>query len=259
MASEFTSHAWNVRPKNASSEGIHSDESAQALGFRGGFVPGVTLYENLVVKLLEQDPGWLSQGRAELHFRRPVYDAEEVTFTIDAKTQEWRITAEGSTRPRAYGALRLHDEPPSVPAGQLTPQSGKRLGDPAQIGALMESVVEFPPDRVEAAARASGFPLADISRLVPPGLWTNPVDLLHSYFECPMTIHLSSKIWHRSPLREGEILYKRGQITGFEERSGNHIVHLNAELSTHGRLIAVVSHSSVFKLREGERGLSQPA
>lgn len=250
MASEFTSRTWKVRPKNASSEGIHSDESAQALGFRGGFVPGVTLYENLVVKLLEQDSGWLSHGRAELHFGRPVYDGEEVTFTINGETQEWQITGEGATRSRAYGVLRLDDEPPSIPAGQLTPKSGKPLGDTAQIGALMESVVEFPPDRVEAAARASGFPIAGSPRLVPSGLWMNPVDLLHAYFECPMTIHLSSRIWHRSPLREGEILYKRGQITGFEERNGNHIVHFNAGLTASGRPIAIVSHSSVFKLRE---------
>ncbi|TAJ18954.1 MAG: hypothetical protein EPO65_07865 [Dehalococcoidia bacterium] len=148
MASEFTSRAWKVRPKNASSEGIHGDESAQALGFRGGFVPGVTLYENLVVKLLEQDSRWLSHGRAELHFGRPVYDGEEVTFTINGKTHDWQIAGEGEVRSRAHGALRLNDEPPSIPAGQLTPRSGKPLGDPAQIGALMESVVEFPPDRV---------------------------------------------------------------------------------------------------------------
>lgn len=250
MASVFTSRVWKVCPKNASSEGIHSDESAQALGFRGGFVPGVTLYENLVVKLIEQDPDWLSHGRAELHFGRPVYDAEEVTFTINGETQEWHITGEEATRSRAYGALRFDDGPPSIPAGQPTSKSGKPLGDIAQIGALMESEVEFPPDRVEAAARASGFPTAGFPRLVPPGLWMNPVDLLHSYFECPMTIHRSSRVWHLSPLREGEILYKRGQITGFEERNGNHIVHFNARLTVPGRPIAIVSHSSVFKLRD---------
>lgn len=250
MASMFTSRTWKARPKNASSEGIHSDESAQALGFRGGFVPGVTLYENLVVKLLEQDPGWLSHGRAELHFGRPVYDAEEVSFAINGETQEWHIAGEGSTRPRAYGVLGFDDDPPSIPAGQLTPKSGKPLGDDAQIGALMELVVDFPPDRVEAAARASGFPIAGFPRLVPPGLWTNPVDLLHSYFECPITIHLSSRIWHLSALQEGEILHKRGQITGFEERNGNYIVHYNAGLTAQGRPIAIISHSSVFKLRE---------
>ncbi len=250
MADRFTSRTWTVRPRNASNEGIHNDAAAQRLGFRGAFVPGVTLYENLVVGLLTQDAAWLSHGRTEMNFRRPVYDVDEMTFTINSETQGWQLASEGEPRPRAYGVLQFDSEPPLIPTGQLVPKDGKPLGDPAQVGALMESAVEFPAERMEAAAKASGFPLSGSPRVVPAGLWTNPVDMLHAYFDCPVTIHLTSRIWHQSPLLEHEILQKRGQIIGFEERNGNRIVHFNAELTASGRPIATIAHSSVYRMRD---------
>ena len=64
----------------------------------------------------------------------------------------------------------------------------------------------------------------------------------------PSPIHFTSRVWHHSTLMEGEKLHKRGQITGFEERRGNRIVHFTAELTAGGRLVAVIAHSSVFEL-----------
>ena len=112
----------------------------------------------------------------------------------------------------------------------------------------METTVEFAPERIELAAEASGFPRTGSPRTVPVGLWTNPVDLLHDYFDCAMTIHFTSRIWHYSPLRQGEILHKRGELVGFEDRRGNKIVRFNAELSTSGRRIATIAHASVYQL-----------
>lgn len=248
MVSGIQSRTWDVRPKNASNQGIHSDETAQALGFAGAFVPGVTLYENLVVGLLEQDPEWLSHGRAEMNFRRPVYDNELVSVTVNGETGEWSLKGDADERARAYGVLHFDEEPPTVPAGELAEKTGKPLGDPAQIGALMECSVEYTNERIEGAASASGFPKMGSPRVVPVGLWTNPVDLLHGYFDCPTTMHYTSRVWHYSPLRQGEILHKRGQIVGFEDRRGNQVVHFTAELTAAGRLVAKIAHASVYQL-----------
>lgn len=248
MSSKFESQVWTAHPKNASQEGIHNDETAQRMGFESAFVPGVTLYESLVVGLLKQDPDWLSHGRVEMNFRRPVYNGEEVALTVDGPTQEWELKREGDERARAYGLLAFSEEPPTIPTGADGAKTNKPLGDPSQIGTLMETSVEFAPERIELAAEASGFPRTGSPRTVPVGLWTNPVDLLHAYFDCTTTIHFTSRVWHYSPLRQGEILHKRGELVGFEDRRGNKVVKFNAELSTSGRLIAVIAHASVYQL-----------
>ena len=38
---------WTARPRNLSPNGIHDDDRARELGFSGGFVTGVVLYEVL--------------------------------------------------------------------------------------------------------------------------------------------------------------------------------------------------------------------
>lgn len=198
MRGIFKSVEWSIRPMNASKEGIHDDETAQKLGFESAFVPGVTLYENLVIQLLDQDPGWLEDGRVEMNFRRPVYDGEKVLVRVDGSDQSWQIKSESDERARAYGLLRFDELPPVIQDGTPWEKTGRPLGDPSQIGTLMESTVEYSVERIEMAADASGFPRTGSPSIVPVGLWTNPVDLLHQWFDWPTTIHFTSRIWHYS-------------------------------------------------------------
>ena len=248
MGNDIPSQRWTVRPRNTSDVGIHGDETAQRLGFEGAFVPGVTVYEHLVVGLLQHDPAWLSHGRVEMHFRRPVYDNEAVELAIDGEAGAWSLWGAADERPRAYGLLHVDDDPPVVPSGEAFGERGQPLGDPAQIGALMELSAQYGAERIQGAALASGFPMAGPHGVVPVGLWTNPVDLVRAYFDQPTTIHLDSRIWHYSPLQVGEVLLKRGQIVRFEERRGSQVVHYTAELTASGRLIARIAHASVYRL-----------
>jgi hypothetical protein len=58
-----------------SSNQIHSDEMAQAYGFRGGLVPGVTVSAYLVHPAVEAwGTEWLSRGSAQAVVSTPVYD-----------------------------------------------------------------------------------------------------------------------------------------------------------------------------------------
>jgi len=201
----FEPRTWSIQPKNASAEGIHDDTTAQRLGFRSAFVPGVTLYENLVVGLLEQDPQWLHHGRVEMNFRGPVYDGEVVRCSIIEGGDAWEVRGPEDARARGYGLLHFDGDPPEIPAGAPSPKTGKPLGDAVQVGTLMECEVEFSPERIRAAAEASGFYRMAPPEVVPVGLWTNPVDLLHGWFDSPTTIHYTSRIWHYSPLLVGEV------------------------------------------------------
>ena len=73
---------------------IHSDEWAQSQGFKGGLVPGITLW-GYMNEMLTNSFGneWLSRGKAKFRFRQPVYDLEQVVCCGVVKERE--ETAEG--------------------------------------------------------------------------------------------------------------------------------------------------------------------
>ena len=71
------SRRWRAVPRNVSPNGIHDDDRARELGFEGGFVTGVTLYEHVAAKLLDQDPEWLSHGRVEMPPKPGVHPRED--------------------------------------------------------------------------------------------------------------------------------------------------------------------------------------
>lgn len=247
---QIASRRWLARPRNLSDAGIHSDAAAQRLGFAGGFVPGVALYEHIVADLLRQGLPWLHQGSVELHFRRPVYDGEEVAFAIDAAEPGFTITAPDGGDPRAAGRLMLDVPPPDVTTEPAVTPERAPLGAPDQIGIPLR--IEQRPDAELAAiaAASSGFPQDEGGRmLVPAGLWLNPINLLRAYFDAPVTIHYAGRVWHHSPVYDGETVVKRGAITGFEERKGNRIVAFTVAVTTaDGRPVVTIEHQSVFEL-----------
>lgn len=62
---------------------IHT-EQARDYGFRGGIVPGLTLYGYLSRPLVDRyGTEWLSQGQFEVRFRQPVYDGDELLMRVE--------------------------------------------------------------------------------------------------------------------------------------------------------------------------------
>ena len=73
-----------VNPEPDSENRIHSDEVALRHGFRGGLVPGVTVYGYLCPAIVDAlGARWAAQGRAEVRFQAPVYDGESVRVTSE--------------------------------------------------------------------------------------------------------------------------------------------------------------------------------
>src|SRR3972149_5196706 len=88
---QFRSREWGAQPHNLSAAGIHDGETARRLGFQGGFVPGVALYEHVAAELLNQGVDWLRGGRASYQFRRPVYSGEDTRFAISAEDRAFTL------------------------------------------------------------------------------------------------------------------------------------------------------------------------
>src|SRR4029077_2843810 len=77
--------AYQVKARNTaqqSENAIHHDDVAQRYGFRGGLVPGVTVYAYLTEPLVATlGSAWLQRGTASVRFVKPLFDGEE--FQVD--------------------------------------------------------------------------------------------------------------------------------------------------------------------------------
>src|SRR5258708_3774385 len=64
---------------------IHDDRIAAAYGFRGGLVPGVTVYGYMTLPVLDHfGEEWLDRGAMSVRFKAPGYDGEEVAIEAHA-------------------------------------------------------------------------------------------------------------------------------------------------------------------------------
>ena len=253
MAVQFHTREWIAQPRNLSAAGIHDDETARKLGFAGGFVPGVALYEHIAAEMVNQGTDWLHQGTASYQFRRPVYSGEDTRIRVSAEDNTFTMHNLTDEAPRALGRLNIDDAMPTIPNGTpaALPATKVPLGDPAQIGVLFRHERQIDTTNLDASAAITGFPRdgGDGRRIVPAGQWTNPVGMLGAYFDCPTTIHFQGSVWHHNPLYDGELLITRGVITEFYERGGNQVVHFQViEETADGRPIATIDHHSVYQL-----------
>src|SRR3954452_24826618 len=77
-----TPASYKVRASNLvpdSANKIHDDDVAQRFGFSGALVPGVDLFAYVTHPLVEAwGTAFLTSGRVEVRFRRPVYDGDEI-------------------------------------------------------------------------------------------------------------------------------------------------------------------------------------
>ena len=73
---------YRVRAFNNASDStnlIHADEHARRYGYRGGLVPGVSIFAYMSRSLVDfLGRAWLERGSADVRFLHPIYDGEEV-------------------------------------------------------------------------------------------------------------------------------------------------------------------------------------
>src|SRR5229473_977380 len=122
---------------------IHDDQVAAAYGFRGGLVPGVTVYGYLAAPVIEHLGGaWLERGAMDVRFQQPVYDGEEVDIEVRADSEQ-RVRVEIAGR--ASATAWIHDgTPPAIagyvarPIDQCPPASQESLAKGVVLGTLVK-------------------------------------------------------------------------------------------------------------------------
>jgi hypothetical protein len=236
----FRVRAHNTAPDSENK--IHDDRVAAAYGFRGGLVPGVTVYGYMVPAIVEQlGRDWLARGSANFRLVAPCYEGETVVTRCNGSA----ISAEredGSLY--ASGTVSMNGDTPAV--GTPLPYTPP------------------PPDQRPAASPGTvvpGRPLGSIRRTVetaneievPECLlhWANQI--LMANFVMSTWIHAGSHVRHHRLPAHGEELEIRGTIQECFERKGRRFAvaclsFFGGDGPSAGELIASVRHTFIYEL-----------
>src|SRR5579871_327346 len=87
-------HVCAVNTASDSENRIHEDSVAASYGFRGGLVPGVTVYGYMASAVIEHlGPDWLHRGAMDVRFHEPVYAGDPVEITVMEDSGRVRVEA----------------------------------------------------------------------------------------------------------------------------------------------------------------------
>jgi hypothetical protein len=228
---------------------IHDDRVAAQYGFRGGLVPGVTVYGYLAATVIGHfGETWLSRGAIDVRFQKPVYEGDEVVVTTEPQDGgRVRVEIAGCASAVAW----LHDEagPSSI---ESAPPGGRRV--PASH-TLEPGTILGSPDRLLDLAQARLS--APLDSAIGPDRLAHPAILLGlaneifvANYELGPWIHAASEVRKFSRVRDGERIQVRARIEEQFERKGHDFVVLNVHiLAADGRLIEHVRHTAIWRPR----------
>jgi len=270
--SALARHRVSARmPADTTENKIHEDGLARELGFRGGLVPGVTVYAWMthpVVAALGES--WLERGTFRARFKSPVYFDEPIDIEAAvAERTEVGVAIEvravnGAGELCATATFGLAEgAPPAAPhsidyPAAALPQPDERPRVSRDV--LAARPVLGTPDLAVDAPTARAFldrvaePLglyAGAAAPVHPGLYLHEANraLSRNVLVSPW-IHVESEGRHLGPLRVGERLETRGRVGNLFERKGHHFVELDLLLLAGGvRPVAHIRHKAIYQLR----------
>ena len=231
----YSIRAVNTDPDSENK--IHDDRVAAQYGFRGGFVPGVTVYGYMLRPLLDLATNWLEQGSMQVRLLQPVYDGDMLIARAEANPDgSVRVTAEredGTVCASGTALARRTAATPEFFSVQPLPQrrpipSAENLIPGTLLGTYVETLDTTEPSR-----------LLQFSNRI-----------LMRNFELGPWIHAGSEIDNWSAVSIGDEISARGRIHQQFERKGNEFVVVDVMLVANGsRLVQTVRHTAIYRPR----------
>ncbi len=247
--------AWTAINRAAHSAGtIHDDETARKLGFRGGFVGGVTLvgyavegWRRLLGLPLELEPFQLT-----VDLKAPVYQGEtaRVIGTRDGARCEYRIET-GPGQVCTAGVIESWD-PASWPAQGLI--------ETTVLGGVELGGIE-PPRRTFTHAETAAYYTEILDTELPVagelpvqiGMWSNPMTPVIQRLQAThTTVHKGSEMYiSRLPREDRECIFLTAVETITPRGPGKFLVHVRCEvLDADGSRLALIRHRSAVRRRD---------
>lgn len=265
---------YQVRARNTAVESankMHDDTVAAQFGFRGGLVPGVTIYAYMTVPIVAAfGSAWLERGALQVKFHQPFYDGDlvRVRAEVDADAEPIKVAvraerADGTACATALatinddtawlGAARLEDYPErALPVFATRPAAtsdamivGATLGSLAATikvadATLLAQLDEQLPIYTGAAAVAHPFTLLSLAN-----------QILMDNFKLAPWIHTASDLINLSAVYAGDRVAVRGRIAERFARKGHEFVVLNLLVTANGHaIVQQVRHTAIYRPRE---------
>jgi len=267
-------HAHTLTAHNdaaASANKIHDDTVAQQYGFRGGLVPGVSVYAYMTYPLVHGfGEVWLTRGTAQVQFAKPVYEGDQVTVTgiVSAVAEsELRFdlastNAEGVACGVGTGALPTASstapDPAEIPAGPRQAPQVPISWDAVVIGQplpLLTLTVHQQDNEEYCRTHADDLALYRGTRgFVHPGILLRQCNRIFSeHFILGPWIHVASDITTYRPCQVGEALEIRGVPVQKFEKKGHEFVGLDILIRAAGEAVQRVKHTCIFRPRQSQR------
>lgn len=240
--------ARNIDP--AADNRIHADDVAQSFGFTGALVPGVELFAYLTAPLVAHwGLPWLSGGRVDVRFRRPVYDGEQLRLDGDPEALAL-IGADGV--PRAVGSAG----PPvtrtarrvlaAAPLPEPLPPTATLSVGPLGTVTLPVTVADNLA-YVDAVAEPS--PLYREQGIAHPGGLLRLVNaVLMRNVDLGPWIHTASECWLLATARLPATLSARAEVTELFDRNGSSYVRYDAVVCCDDVPVMDVAHTAIYQL-----------
>jgi hypothetical protein len=240
--------AFHVRAVNTavdSENKIHDDAVAAQYGFRGGLVPGVTVYGYLAAAVYEHfGAEWLERGAMDVRFQKPVYDGDDVTVIVRPEG-DGRVCVEAGDC--ASGIAWIHAEDPTTlsddaPLSRKIP-SAETLAVGTVLGNWTESLDLTKPGvcaPLDAGIDGRAHPAVMLSL-------ANRI-FLENYQLGPW-MHVSSEVRKFESAKDGDELRVRARVEDRYERKGHEFVVLDVAIFNGERTIERVRHTSIWRPR----------
>ena len=268
---------YTVTARNTAADSenkMHDDAVASEFGFRGGLVPGVTVYAYMTVPVVRHfGIDWLEGGAMKVRLLQPFYDGEpaviraeasggsdHLTVKVKAERQNGELcaAAEASLSADRSNALPspiedvtdfgdapapAADERPqatsdSLRAGTIFGAVSEKLDLDSIGGSLLRKIEERLP--VYYGSEAVAHPILMLSlanRILMQNRRLGP------------WIHASSELLNCGLAHNGETLTIKGQVHDCFERKGHEFVVLDLVIFSDHRLIQKVRHTAIYKPR----------
>ncbi len=248
---------------------IHADDVAKRYGFRGGLVPGVTVYAYLVHPAVEAwGLEWVAGGSANVVLAKPLYD--EGAFRVEAESEGESIyrgrviDADGVLCAEGHVSLPSTVAPvPERRGDALLPPGDKR---PQATRAVLEELRERGMGALELDWTCSGEfdrytrDLAPMPDLVRP----DGQGYAHAAFTLGLAnwalvanvrlgpwIHVQSEVNNHAAIPRGSKLYVEASVVDLFERGGHEFADLDVAVFIAPDVPAMSTrHRAIYKLRD---------
>jgi acyl dehydratase len=278
----MSSHLMNyrVRAHNRATDSenrIHDDETAARYGFRGGLVPGITVYGYMTVPVVAVfGRAWLERGAMQIKFIQPVYEGDEVIVravadssstdapSTNALSSKLSITAErGDGTVCAVATATLNEQPAAprladYPFAPLPTDAARPLASSesfvagAVLGTLRETLNLQDTGLLDQLDERLAIYRGPEAPAHPVALLERANRLLMRNFKLGPWIHAASELMNYNTAHDGDVIEARGRIADCFARKGHEFVVLDILLTADGaRPIQQVRHTAIYRPRLG--------